>query len=68
MTTHGHLIEPGTLVRHIDGRHGRVLGLVAGGPLPQATVRWFGNNATGQPPQDEIVPLGYLERQDLEAE
>ena len=62
-------IDVGTLVRHMDGRAGRVLKLDYGflvadaagikRPLPHAIVRWFGKK--GEVAQDETLPLGYLD-------
>ena len=48
-------IAPDTLVRHMDGRLGRVLAVFEGA-LPQASVRWL--VPTGQ--YEETLPLGYI--------
>lgn len=48
-------IAPDTLVRHMDGRLGRVLA-VLDGALPQASVRWFAPSG----PYEETLPLGYI--------
>ena len=50
-----HRIAPDILVRHMDGRLGRVLA-VHDGALPTATVRWL--DAAGQ--YEETLPLGYI--------